>query len=30
MKNPQLKLTDLVRGLERFGERYEAIDHLRR
>ena len=26
MKNPQLKLTDLVQGLERFGDRYEAID----
>lgn len=26
MKNPQLKLTDLVLGLERFGGRYEAID----
>jgi hypothetical protein len=26
MKNPQLKLTDLVLGLERFGQRYDAID----
>jgi hypothetical protein len=26
MRNPQLKLTDLVLGLERFGDRYEAID----
>lgn len=26
MRNPQIKLTDLVLGLERFGERYEAID----
>lgn len=26
MRNPQIKLTDLVLGLERFGDRYEAID----
>src|SRR5689334_5506 len=26
MKNPQLKLNDLVNGLELFGERYEALE----
>jgi hypothetical protein len=26
MRNPKLRLMDLVLGLERFGERYEAID----